>query len=299
MFPRLLLTALFPCISPCGWAADEFSPTPYHFEQAGTSKGKLTKMPVWKSRVFPDTERDWWIYVPAQYDPGRPANLMVFQDGHDYVKLKGNWRVPIVFDNLIQKGELPVTIAVLINPGHNGKSKPSNPWRVSNRSFEYDSMGDFYVRFLLEEIIPEVRKKYVLTDDPKGWGICGASSGGICAFNVAWHRPGRFGKVLSTIGSFTNIRGGNSFPNLIRKTERKPLRIYLLDGTADLDNAHGNWVWGNRKMAAALKYMNYDYQFTSVAGAAHNGKAGGSHFPDAMKWLWREKGDGAGERAAR
>ena len=281
------LLALFCVSASTVLAADEFVASPDHQRKPGVPEGKVIARPKWKSEIFPGTERDWWIYVPAQYDGKKPANIMVFQDGHDYVKPTGNWRVPIVFDNLISKGEMPVTIAILINPGHNGSYKPKSPWRVSNRSFEYDTLSDQYARFLLEEILPEVGKKYRLTNDPEGRAICGASSGGICSFTVAWERPDAFRKVLTTIGSFTNIRGGHYYPNLIRKTERKPLRIFLQDGVNDIDNRHGSWPLGNRRMENALKYMKYD--FKSIWGeGAHNSKHAGSIFPEALKWLWRD-----------
>lgn len=284
---RMLLGFALSWLAAAAFAADDFKPTRYHERQAGVPVGEVVAMPQWRSQIFPDTGRDWWIYVPAQYRAGTPANVMVFQDGHDYVKTNGTWRVPIVFDNLIHEGAMPVTIAVLINPGHNGRFKPKSPWRVSNRSFEYDSLTDSYARFLLEEILPEVAKRYTLTDDPSGRAICGASSGGICSFTVAWERPDAFRKVLTTIGSFVNLRGGHVYPYLIRKTERKPLRVFLQDGVNDLDNPFGHWPTANRKMEAALRYMNYD--FTSLWGeGGHNGKHGGSIFPEALKWLWRD-----------
>ena len=269
-------------------AADEFKPTPYHEVQAGVPVGTITKYTNWASTVFTNTVRDWWVYVPAQYRAEKPACVMVFQDGHDYVAPKGSWRVPIVFDNLIAKGEMPVTIAILINPGHNPASPaPKSPWGVSNRSYEYDSLGDRYARFLLEEILPEVGKKYPLTTDPAGRAICGASSGGICSFTVGWERPDQFRKVLSTIGSFTNIRGGHVYPALIRKTERKPLRVFLEDSSGDVDNQFGSWWIANQQMAAALKFQGYDSKTDFVEGYGHNSKHGGSIFPDALKWLWR------------
>jgi enterochelin esterase-like enzyme len=283
---RPILLSLATAISCSVSAADEFKLHPLAVERADVPHGTVTKMEPWVSKIYPGTTRDWWIYVPAQYKEDKPANLMVFQDGHDYVNLKGNWRVPTVFDNLIASGDMPVTIAVFINPGHDGKSKPQNPWRVSNRSIEYDTLGDKYSGFLLEEILPEVRKKYKLTDDPTGWAIGGASSGGICSFTVAWERPDKFGKVFSTIGSFTNIRGGNAYPYLIRVTERKPFRIFLQDGKNDIDNEFGSWPRANEMMFAALKFMKYDVEFVQGEGA-HNSKHGGSIFPDAMKWLWR------------
>jgi enterochelin esterase family protein len=196
--------------------------------------------------------------------------------------------VPIVFDNLIARGELPPVIAIFINPGHDpSKGEPKGPWSVSNRSFEYDSLGDRYAQFLITEILPEVGKTYKLTDDPEQRAICGASSGGICAFTVAWERPDAFRKVLSTIGSFVNLRGGNAYPSLIRKTEKKPLRVFLQDGENDLDNPFGNWPIANQQMDAALRYMKYDVQFVFGDGA-HTSKHGGSIFPEAVKWLWRK-----------
>ncbi|MEW6303711.1 MAG: alpha/beta hydrolase-fold protein [Verrucomicrobiota bacterium] len=255
--------------------------------QPGVPEGKLIQYTNWQSKVFPNTVRDWWIYAPAQVTPGKPSCVMVFQDGHDYVNRKGAWRVPTVFDNLIHKKQMPVTIGIFINPGHDGKTKPQSPWRVTNRSFEYDTLSDQYARFLLEEIFPEVEKHYALTKDPEGRAICGASSGGICSFTVAWERPDEFRKVLSTIGSFTNIRGGNAYPYLIRKTDRKPIRVWLQDGKNDLDNPHGNWPLANQMMASSLKYMGYDHRFVFTDGE-HNSKDAGPLLPEALKWLWRE-----------
>jgi enterochelin esterase-like enzyme len=270
-------------------AAQDFQATPDHEEKADVPHGVVTKMEPWQSKIFASTTRDWWIYVPAQYKPAEPAAVMVFQDGHDYVNLKGRWRVPIVFDNLIARGDLPPIIAIFLNPGHDpSKGEPKNPWSVSNRSFEYDSLGDRYARFLTEEILPEVGKTYALSNDPEKRAICGASSGGICAFTVAWEHPEQFRKVLSTIGSFVNLRGGHAYPSLIRKTERKPLRVFLQDSSGDLDNPFGNWPLANQQMNAALSYMKYDVKFDFVEGYGHNSNRGGSIFPEAVKWLWRK-----------
>lgn len=274
------------CLTTAVFAIDDYKTGPLAEVNPNVPHGTVTKMEPWKSKIFEGTTRDWSIYVPAQYKAEQPACLMIFQDGHDYVNLQGNWRVPNVFDNLIASGDMPVTIAVFINPGHDGKTEIKSPWRSSNRSVEYDTLGDKYSRFLLEEIIPEVQKKYKLTEDPAGWAIGGASSGGICSFTVAWERPDKFGKVFSTIGSFTNIRGGNVYPSLIRVTEHKPIRIFMQDGTNDVDNQFGSWPIANEQMFAALKYMNYDVKFVQGDGA-HNSKHGGSIFPEAMKWLWR------------
>jgi len=188
--------------------------------------------------------------------------------------------VPLVFDNLIAAKEMPVTIAIFLNPGMRGDQ--------SNRSFEYDSLGDAYATFLLKEVLPFLTNKYSLaiTSDPEMRAICGSSSGGICSFTVAWERPDQFRKVLSTIGSFTNIRGGHNYPALIRKTERKPIRVFLQDGSNDLNNLHGDWPLANQGMASALRFMGYDHKFVFGDGS-HNSRHGGSILPDALRWLWR------------
>lgn len=291
----VFLTALLLALGGVVKAADDYTLGPDSFPQAGVPRGTLTKFTNFQSRIFTNTVRDWWLYVPAQYKADKPASVMVFQDGGGYVSTNGSFRVPTVFDNLIHRGEMPVTIGIFINPGDRPyapgepprKRRDGRPAGASNRSFEYDSLGDLYAQFLLEEMLPLVEKDYNLTKDPNGRAICGASSGGICAFTVAWERPDQFRKVLSTIGSFTNIRGGHVYPALIRKTPPKPLRVFLQDGSNDLDNEHGNWPLANQQMAAALKFKNYDYKFVYGDGG-HTGKHGGAILPEALKWLWRE-----------
>ncbi len=277
------VTSLLLCV-PLLRGADDYQLGPDSQERPDVPHGKVTKH-SWTSTIFPGTVRDYWVYVPAQYDPKQPACVMVFQDGVGYVNPKGQFRVPIVFDNLIHKKEMPVTIGIFINPGTmpaNGKDKAAR----SNRSFEYDTLSDQYVRFLEKEILPEVAKEYNLRKDAAGRAICGISSGGICAFTAAWERPDLFGKVLSHVGSFTNIHGGHVYPALIRKTERKPIRVFLQDGSHDLDNQHGNWPLANQQMAAALKFAGYDYRFEYGDGG-HNGKHGGAILPESLRWLWR------------
>ena len=269
-------------------AADDYTLGPESFPKDGVPRGQVTKFTWTDSKIFTNTVREYYVYVPAQYDAAKPACVMVFQDGHSYVGItNGSFRVPVVFDNLIHQKEMPVTIGIFINPGTRGDTLPQDPWRSNNRSVEYDSLGDAYARFLLQEILPEVGKNYNLTKDPEGRAICGASSGGICAWTVAWERPNEFRKVLSTIGSFVNIRGGHVYPSWIRKTERKPIRIFLQDGSNDLDNPHGNWPLANQQIAAALKSMDYDYQFVYGDGG-HTGKHGGAILPAALRWLWRD-----------
>ena len=283
------------------WAADaestnipvvetkpEWTPHPDAVVKEGVPQGKVEEMTPWESKVFEGTTRKWAIYVPAQYQKEQPAALMIFQDGEGMRNVKGRWRVPVVFDNLIARGDMPPTIAVFINPGHD-KSKPMKDNKASNRSFEYDGLGDRYARFLLEEIIPEVKKQYNISDDPDMRAIGGSSSGAICAFTAAWERTDAFRKVYSSVGSFTNLRGGNVYPSLVRKTEPKPIRVYMADTSGDIDNAFGSWPWSNQLMAAALKYMGYDVRFDWAEGYAHNADFGGAHFPDAMKWLWRKE----------
>jgi enterochelin esterase-like enzyme len=282
-------------IAPFSYAADDYKLGSDSFPQPGVPHGTVSKHTNFMSRVLTNTLRDWWLYVPAQYKPDKPACVMVFQDGGGYVSTNGSFRAPVVFDNLIHKGEMPVTIGIFINPGERPRTsgepvrvgKDGGPVAVSTRSFEYDSLGDLYACFLIEEMLPLVSKDYNLTKDPNGRAISGASSGGICSFTVAWERPDEFRKVLSTIGSFTNIRGGHVYPSLIRKTERKPIRVFLQDGSNDLDNEFGNWPLANQQMAAALKFMDYDYKFVFGDGG-HTGKHGGSIFPEALKWLWRD-----------
>ncbi|OYW16705.1 MAG: esterase [Planctomycetales bacterium 12-60-4] len=285
--PLAAASLLLTCLAHAAPQDDQYVLGPDSQVKEGVPQGKVTQMPAWtNSKIYPGTTRDWWVYVPAQYKAEQPANVMVFCDGGGFVKTDGQFRVPVVFDNLIAKGEMPVTIAIFINPGVFPTTNPKEKPR-SNRSFEYDSLGDVHARFLIEEILPEVAKSYKLTDDPEGRAICGNSSGGICAFTVAWERPDAFRKVVSHIGSFTNIRGGYVYPALIRKTEKKPIKVFLQDGKNDLDNQFGNWPLANQDMAASLKFAGYDFKFVLGEGT-HNGKHGGSMLPDTLRWLWKK-----------
>ncbi len=276
---------LFAFVSPIR-AADDYGLGPDSEVQDGVARGKVTQS-KWTSKIFEGTERDYWIYVPAQYNEKEPACVMVFQDGGSYVNEKGQFRVPVVFDNLIHKKELPVTIGVFLNPG-TIKAKAEGEKDRSNRSFEYDTLSDQYAQFLEKEILPEVGKSYNLRKDAAGRAIGGISSGGICAFTVAWERPDLFSKVLSHVGSFTNIRGGDVYPGKIRKTKKKDIRVFLQDGSGDLDNEHGNWPLANQQMALALKWAKYDYQFVYGDGG-NNGKHGGAILPESLRWLWQDE----------
>jgi enterochelin esterase family protein len=266
---------------------ENYQYTPDSEPQPGVPAGKLEKFEWRQSRVYPDTVRDVTVYIPQQYQPGSEACLMVWQDGSRHADPRGSMRASVVFDNLIHKKELPVIIGVFIDPGRKITQKSGD--KAANRSLEYDSLGDAYARFLLEEILPEVQKRHGVKfrPEPEMWGIAGGSSGGICAFTAAWERPDRFRKVLSWVGTFVDIRGGNAYPYLIRITERKPIRVYLLDGSNDLDNKFGNWPLANHMMEASLKFMNYDYRIDWTQ-CFHGSKGMAPALPDALRWLWRD-----------
>ncbi len=271
-------------------AQDGLNPTnPDRNVQPGVPPGKITKGSFSESKIFPGTKRDYSLYVPAQYQADKPACLMVFQDGPGYSKADGAFRVPIVFDNLIHQKAMPVTVALFATPGTIPATKPGATDR-SNRSFEYDATGDRYARFLIEEFLPVALHGLNISTDPKQRAISGISSGGICAFTVAWERPNHFGKVLSNIGSFTNIRGGSLYAGLVRKTKSKPkaIKIYLQDGKDDLNNLFGNWPLGNQDLAAALNFAGYEHQFVMTEGG-HSGTWGGDKLPDALRWLWSDQ----------
>ncbi len=251
-------------------------------ERPDVPKGVARQMPPWESQIFSGTTRDWWVYVPSQYKTDMPAAVMVFQDGAGVKDF-----VPTVFDNLITKHDMPVTVGIFIQPGvfKDGRS---------NRSVEYDTLSDQYARFLLEEILPEVEKTVKLRHDAASRAIAGISSGGICAFTVAWERPNEFSKVLSWVGSFTNIasgptrrEGGHNYAALVRKTPKKPIRVFLQDGANDLDNANGNWPLANLTLAKSLGFANYDYRFEYGQGF-HSNRHGRAILPDSLRWLWRD-----------
>jgi enterochelin esterase family protein len=271
----------------------DFPVPPEAVAKEGVTAGKIERF-QWKSTgVYPGTIRNVSIYVPAQYKPDGSAALMVFQDGHSYVNPKGEFKTTIIFDNLIAAGQMPVTVGVFIDPGVFADSLPEETnWQVlnkmkSNRSVEYDTPNGDYAKFLEKEILPEVTKRYSFSAEPDKHAICGISSGGICAFTAAWERPDLFRKVLSHVGSFTNIRGGYHYPFLLRKTPPKPLRVFLQDGAHDLNNIHGNWVLANQMMADSLAFAKYDSKFVTDERGAHSGKHGGSILPDSLRWLWR------------
>jgi enterochelin esterase-like enzyme len=256
--------------------------------KASVPEGKVSEFHLSDSTAFAGFEHQWWLYIPAGYDGKKPLAMMVFQDGEAYAKRDAAWRIPVVLDNLIAKKELPMMAAVFVSPGTSiGKQQDGSPIDY-NRSVEYDTLSAAYATFLLEEILPEVRKHVNVTESPEGRGIGGCSSGGIAAFTTAWQRPDQFRKVLSMNGSFTNIRGGQKYPSVVAAEAKKPIRVFQQSGTHDMDvPGWGTWAEANKAMSAALDAKGYDHKFVFDEDV-HCGKHGAQIFPDAMRWLWRD-----------
>jgi enterochelin esterase-like enzyme len=254
---------------------------------ADVPAGRIERFDWSASQVFSNTMRDVSVYIPAQYVGAKRVCLMVWQDGTRHSELDSGLRTPRVLDTLIARGDMPVTIGVFIDPGRRPQQKGKD--KAANRGFEYDSLGSAYSRFVIDEILPEVQRRYGLqwSAVPEDHAIAGGSSGGICAFTAAWERPDYFRKVLSWVGSFVNLRGGHVYPALVRKAEAKPLRIYLLDGRNDLDNDYGHWPTANLNMAAALTFAGYDHRF-DYGQCFHGSKGMAASLPDALRWLWRQ-----------
>ncbi len=261
-------------------------------KQDGVPVGELVGPLVFKSKVYDGTVRQYWVYVPAQFKAEKAACVLVLQDGQRAVNPKGVIRANVVLDNLIHKKEIPVTIGIFVTPGHKGAEYPATlgTMNPNNRSVEYDSLGDSFAKLIVDEMLPEVAKKYTLTKDPNERAIAGFSSGGIAAFTVAWERPEAFRRVYSAIGSFTDLRGGHVYPDMVRKADAKPIRVYLQDGIHDLRspaNLKRDWFLQNQMMAAALREKEYDYKYVLGAGG-HADDHGGVLLPDALRWLWRD-----------
>ena len=261
-------------------AEDESYPThPDMVKKEGVPEGVIQKGVFDSSSIYPGTSRDYAVYVPAQYDETQPAALMVFQDGMSYLKT-----VPVAFDNLIHQGDMPVTVALFVNPGVVPELS-QNALPRFNRSFEYDAADDRYSRFLLEEMMPLALQDLNITEDPNLRGLCGSSSGGIAAFMAAWERPDQFRRVYTTVGTYVGLRGGNELPVLVRKIEPKPIRIFLQDGRNDNNLYCGSWWVANQDMLASFQWAGYEVNHEWGEGG-HNRKHGNAIFPEVMRWLW-------------
>jgi gluconolactonase len=252
---------------------------------AGVPKGEVLKFSFQTSKIYPGTYRDYWVYIPAQYDGKKPACVFVDQDGIQF-------KTPVVFDNLINSKEMPLTIGVFITPGR-VLAKDTTALDRFNRSYEYDALGDAYARFLLEELLPDVEKHkttdgrpIILSKNANDRAIGGTSSGAICAFTAAWERPDAFSRVYSGIGTYVGLRGGDRYPTLIRKYEPKPIRIFLQDGSHDNNIYAGDWFYANQMMERALTFAGYEVNHIYGEGA-HSGAQSNAIFPDVMRWLWK------------
>lgn len=284
---------------------------PLSYLQPGVRSGTLSDKITHTSKIYDGMKSDYWIYVPAQYKPDTPAALMVFQDGSFYTD-RNSATLPVLsaIDNLIAQKKIPVMIGVFINPGdisdapgtptYNFVKAYGDKWKRtlkdSMRSTLYDTVSDRYVRFLGDEILADVATKYNLRKDSYSRAITGLSSGGICAFNAAWQMPGQFSRVISWIGSFSAIQwkedpavpdGGQDYPDKILREPKRNLRVWLQDGSEDLDLRYGNWPLANLRMANALKAQEYDFHFSFGKGT-HNASHGAAEFPAEMIWLWRD-----------
>jgi enterochelin esterase family protein len=275
---------------------------PDSMEQPGVPHGKLIGPTTLPSNVYPGNYHTYWIYVPAQYDASKPTALMIFNDGQAFINPKGDLRVPNVLDNLIHRRELPVMITAFINPGHTPQQPeppaPTGDWgdRTTLRPEEYNTPDpyDKYTRVIMDELMPVVKQQYNISDDPDQHGIAGASSGGIAAFTVAWERPDYFRKVITIVGSFTNIKGGYIYPEKVLASEKKPIRIFMQDGRNDNRALRGNvydptrdWFYQNTRLEAALEKKGYEVNYAWGIGL-HGQKMGGAILPEMMRWLWRD-----------
>ncbi|MFE2351632.1 alpha/beta hydrolase [Kitasatospora cineracea] len=271
---------------PIGQQDVRYAHGPDSFPRPGVPSGSTVEFSWDRSTVYPGTTRRFWVHVPAAYDPSEPASLMVFQDGWLYLDPEGEVRAATVLDNLAHRGEIPLTIGVFVDPGvFEGAEQPKN------RNAEYDAFDGRYADFLLTEILPHVTRHYAVSEDPDRRGICGGSSGGNCAFTAAWMRPDSFRQVICLLSSFTQMPGGNPYPELIPTAARKPLRIFMQAGHRDLNwNApQWNWLANNLRVAAALAESDYDFRLV-LGDGGHNPNHGGVLLPDALRWLNRPAG---------
>lgn len=264
----------------------QYNPCPEAYPGDDVPRGETLEFPAWdRSGIYAGTRRDVRIHVPPQAAAAGDPAVMVFNDGLAYADASGPVRAPAVLDSLIHAGDIPPTVGVFVNPG---QPPDGDAIVTGQRSFEYDSITDTYVRFLTAELLPFAEGKIgkAFSKDPAQRTIVGISSGGICAFNAAWHDPTAFGRVLSHCGSFVNLRGGHNYPYLVKTTPRKPIRVFMTSGKRDANIIVGNWPLANKMMAAALDYAGYDYRFEFGEGG-HSAAHGGALFAESLRWLGR------------
>src|SRR5437764_10577610 len=252
--------------------------------QPGVPTGSLTKHVLAPGKFFPGTPHNYQVYVPAGYDRNRAIPYMIFLDGSGYAG--NNVRVPVVLDNLIAKRDVPPMIAIFVDPG----VMPALSDEAQNRYeriFEYDSLTPRFANFLIDELVPEVGKSYNLSQDANDHAVAGISTGGVGAFVAAWNRPDQFRRVITWVGSFGNFRGADRLPGLIRRTEPRPLRVFMQTGRQDLVNYAGSWYLENPRMAAALEFAGNDVKI-ELGEDGHSNRHGASILPDTLRWLWRD-----------
>ena len=255
----------------------------------GVPKGEVTGPFELETAVYPGAVHRYWIYVPAQYDPATEASLMVFNDGATYMQPDGYYRAVNVLDNLIYRGEIPVMVAVFVDPARLAADG------TSIRQEQYDPPNDRFSRVIVDELLPRIYSEYNVSRDPDRHGIAGWSSGAMAAFTVAWERPDRFRKVLSGIGTFVDLAGGHVYPERIRETDAKPIRIFMIDGRNDSrglgdDGEYDptrDWFYQNVRLKDALVEKGYDVNFSWGIGV-HSHDMGGAMLPEMMRWLWRD-----------
>ena len=251
----------------------------------GVPVGALTEHRWDESKVFPGTQRRYWVYVPAQYDDEHEANLVVVQDGWYYLDPDSEIRFAVVLDNLIHNGDIPVTIGVFVDPGEFPNER--DPAERRNRNNEYDTYSDAYATFLLEEILPSLQSSYRVSANPEKWAVVGGSSGGNCSFTVAWNRPDRFGRVVMFESSWPQVRGAD-FERLIRETDRRPIKVFMQAATRDIGwwRPKDNWFSSNLRIGAALAERGYDLRFV-LGDGGHDPNHCGTILPDALRWVFR------------
>ncbi|MBV8901828.1 MAG: esterase family protein [Verrucomicrobia bacterium] len=253
--------------------------------QEGVPTGQRYRFRWTSHTVYPGVERNVWLYLPHGATGHKKVNLLVCQDGPYYFSPTVN--ATTVLDNLVHRGEIPMTVGLFVAPGEVGPGNPIWGGR-DNRSFEYDSVNGDYARFLVEELFPVVRQHADLTDDPAGRVICGLSSGGACALTAAFHRPDQFGNVIAHCGSFVNIRGAHALSSMVRQAPRKPIRVWHQTGSRDVELIFGNLPNANQDLAAALRYRRYDTVFEFGTGG-HSLRHGGAVFPETLRWIFRDQ----------